>query len=288
MPAPPHYSAEELERQYDVAIGVDDVEGMQDGYRRASDEVAASGRGFLDLEYGPDPLQRLDLFPVPDGAPSPLMVYIHGGYWKGGEKAGRRFPAPFYNDAGIAWAPINYRLSPGCTMDGIVADVRSALAWLYRNAADYGIDPDRIHVAGHSAGGHLTGMALAPGWHAEYGLPEDIVKSACATSGLFDLEPLRRTSHQDNLALDDAMTARNSPVRHPPAIPVPAVVAWGARESDEFRRQSEDYAAALEKAGCAVSLIAAEGHDHFSIMGDMVRPDTPLGGAMLGLVQRAG
>lgn len=287
MATRPHYSAEELERQYDVTVGVDDVDAIQDGYRRASDEVAASGRGVLDLEYGPDPLQRLDLFPVPGGGPAPVMVYIHGGYWKGGEKAGRRFPAPFYNDAGIAWAPINYRLSPSCAMDGIVADVRAALAWLYRNAADYGIDPGGIHVAGHSAGGHLTGMALAPGWHAEYGVPDDIVKGACATSGVFDLEPMRRTSHQDNLALDDAAAARNSPVRHPPAAPVPAVVAWGTRESDEFRRQSEDYAAALEAAGCGVTLIGAEGHDHFSIMGDMVRPDTPLGSAMLGLVRRA-
>ena len=287
MAGRPHYSAEEVERQYDVAIGVDDVDRIQDGYRRASDEVAASGRGLLDLEYGPDPLQRLDLFPPEDAGPSPVMVYIHGGYWKGGGKAGRRFPAPFYNDSGIAWAPVDYRLSPACTMDEIVADVRSALAWLHRNAEKHGIDPGRIHVAGHSAGGHLTGMALAPGWHAAYGVPEDIVKGACATSGLFDLEPLRRTGHQDNLALDDAMTARNSPVRHPPPAPVPAVVAWGTRESDEFRRQSEDYAAALEKAGCAVSLIAAEGHDHFSIMGDMTRPDTPLGRAMLDLVRRA-
>ena len=92
MPAPSHYSADALERQYDVTIGVDGVEGMQDGYRRASDEVAAAGRGHLDVEYGPDPLQRLDLFPVSGGAQSPVMVYIHGGYWKGGEKAGRRFP----------------------------------------------------------------------------------------------------------------------------------------------------------------------------------------------------
>ena len=283
----PHYSAEELERQYDVTIGVDDVDAIQDGYREASDTVAASGGGLLDLAYGPDPLQRLDLFPAPGGGKAPVMVYIHGGYWKGGEKAGRRFPAPVYNDAGIAWAPVNYRLSPGCAMDGIVADIRSALAWIHRTAAGHGIDRDRIYVAGHSAGGHLTGMALAPGWHAEYGVPEDIVKGACATSGVFDLEPLRLTSHQDNLALDDTVTARNSPVRHPPAAPVPAVVAWGTRESDEFRRQSEDYASALEEAGCAVSLIAADGHDHFSLMGDMVRRDTPLGRAMLDLVRPA-
>ena len=280
-----HYSAEEFERQYDATLGVDDLEAIQDSYRRASDRVTASGRGLLDLAYGADPLQRLDLFPAPAG-PAPAMVYIHGGYWVGGDKIGRRFPAPLYNDSGIAWAAINYRLAPGCPMDGIVADVRAALAWIYRNAADHGIDPDRIHVAGTSAGGHLTGMLLAPGWHAAYGVPENVVKGACATSGLFDLAPLRSTSRQDSLALDADMAARNSPILHPPAAPVPAVIAWGVRETDEFRRQSEDYAAALEAAGCEVTRIAAAEHDHFSIMGDIARPETPLGSAMLALVRR--
>ena len=283
--AKPHYSAEELERQYDVTIGVDDVDAIQDRYRRASDVVAASGRGLLDLAYGPHPLQRLDLFPPPGGDPAPLMVYIHGGYWMGGDKIGRRFPAPAYNDAGIAWAPINYRLTPGCAMDDIVGDIRGALAWLHREAAGRGIDPDRILVSGNSAGGHLTGMALAPGWHAEYGVPENIVKGACAISGLFDLAPMRITSHRENLALDEDMATRNSPLFLPPAAPLPVVVAWGARESAEFRRQSEDYAAALEAAGCAVAPIAAEGHDHFSIMGDIARPATPLGIAMLELAR---
>ena len=280
----PHYSADELERQYDVTIGVDDVEAIQDGYRKASDGAIASVRGRLDLEYGPDPLQRLDLFPAAGGDPAPVMVYIHGGYWMGGDKIGRRFPAQIYNDAGITWAPVNYRLAPGCTMDEIVADVRSALAWIHRNAADHGVDPARIHVAGSSAGGHLTGMALAPGWHADYGVPQDLVKGACPMSGLFDLAPMRITSHREVLALDEDMAARNSPVLYPPAAPLPVVVAWGARESEEFRRQSEDYAAVLETAGCAVTPIAAAGHDHFSIMGDMARPATPLGRAMLDLV----
>ena len=285
--ASPHYSAEELERQYDVTIGAGDVDAIQQGYRAASDAVAETGHGRLDLAYGPDPLQRLDLFPA-DGGKAPVMVYIHGGYWVGGDKIGRRFPAPVYNDAGIAWAAINYRLAPRCSMDEIVADVRGALAWLHRNAADHGIDPDSIHVAGSSAGGHLTGMALAPGWHAEYGVPEDLVKGACPMSGLFDLAPMRITSHRESLAMDRETAARNSPLLLPPAAPLPVVVAWGARESAEFRRQSEDYAAALEAAGCDVVPIAAEGHDHFSIMGDMARPDTPLGSAMLGLVDRAG
>lgn len=288
MATRPHYSAEELERQYDATLGVDDLDAIQDRYRRASDEVVASGLGLLDLAYGADPLQRLDLFPVPGGRPSPLMVYVHGGYWVAGDKIGRRFPAPLYNDAGIAWAAINYRLAPGCTMDGIVADVRAALAWLHRNAAEHGIDPDRIHIAGTSAGGHLVGMLLAPGWHAEYGVPENVVKGACATSGLFDLAPLRLTSRQDSLALDEDMAARNSPIHHLPATPIPAVIAWGVKETDEFRRQSEAYAAALERAGCAVTAIAAGEHDHFSIMGDIARPDTPLGGAMLALARRAG
>ncbi len=277
--------ADALERAYDVTIGVADVEGLQEGYRQASEAVVGTGRGRLDLAYGADPLQRLDVF-APDRADAaPIMVYIHGGYWKGGEKSGRRFPAPLFNEAGIAWIPINYRLAPAVAMDSIVADARAALAWIHANARAHGCDPGKICISGSSAGGHLVGMLLAPGWHRDHGVPTDIVKGACAMSGIFDLEPLRHIPIGAHLALDQADARRNSPIGHIPETPCPTVIAWGVKETDEFCRQSEVYADALRARGHTVETIAAEGHDHFSLMGEMGRGGSPIAEAMLALAR---
>lgn len=277
------YDAEDLDRLYDVTIGVADVEGTQERYTRASGAVVEAGLGLLDVPYGDDALQKLDIFAPPDADNAPIMVYIHGGYWKGGEKSGRRFAAPLFNAAGIAWIPINYRLAPAVTMDAIVADARSALAWVRDNARAHGCDPDRICISGSSAGGHLVGMLLAPGWHRDYGVPEDLIKGACAMSGIYDIEPFRLIEMGAHLALDEAGVARNSPIRHIPDRPCPMVVAWGADETAEFRRQSEAYAAALRGRGHTVQTIAAEGHDHFSLMGEMGRSVSPVAAAMLAL-----
>ncbi len=276
-------SAEALDRLYDVTVGVPDVDGLQAGYRAASDAVVAEGAGRLDIAYGGDSLQRLDIFVPTRARRAPIMVYIHGGYWKGGGKAGRRFPAPLYNGAGIVWVPIDYRLAPAVSLDEIVADARAAIGWIHANAAGFGGDPERIVVSGNSAGGHLVGMLLAPGWQDAHGLPADVLKGACAMSGIFDLAPLRRIATGAHLALDDESAARNSPIRRIPEACCPVVVAWGARESSEFRRQSEDYARALVRAGHEVRTIAAEGHDHFSLMGEMARRESEIGRAMLAL-----
>ena len=112
--------------------------------------------------------------------------------------------------------PVEYRLAPAATVDGIVDDARRAVAWFHAHAAEYGCDPAAIHVAGNSAGGHLTGMLAAEGWQAEWSLPADVIASAAPVSGLFDLAPLRRTFANDWLALDDAGARRNSPIHRPP------------------------------------------------------------------------
>ena len=277
------YEVDELERLYDVTMGVPDVEGIQARYREASDAVVDSGLGVLDIPYGDDPLQRLDVFAPSVSGAAPVMVYIHGGYWKGGEKAGRRFPAPLFNDSGIAWISINYRLTPTVTIDAIVDDARSALAWVYANAAGHGCDRDRISISGSSAGGHLVGMLLAPGWHRDYGVPPDVIKGACVMSGVFALEPLRLIPTGAHLALDRDAALRNSPIAQIPETLSPTIVAWGANETDEFCRQSQAYADTLRDWGHVVETVVADGHDHFSLMGEMGRSVSPIARAMLAL-----
>ena len=277
------YPLEELRRQYLTNL----TPGMGDHVRRyeeLSDELARTMPGKLDIAYGAaGPRQTLDIFtPETDGAP--ILVFIHGGYWFFNSKDPRRFPAREFVPRGIAWVPINYRLAPSVPMSDIVADVRNAVKWLYQHGAQYGCDPDRIYVSGNSAGGHLTAELLSDDWPEQYGLPADVVKGACAISGLYELEPLLECEPNEKLRLDLESARHYSPIYHLSGQPTPAIIACGANESDEFRRQTAAYADILKEAGYPVTHIEVAGHDHFSIIGELANPDSPLFRAVTGMI----
>jgi len=262
----------DLNDQYEIESRVEDPEGVQSRYAALSVAAAELPGARLDLAYGTDARQRLDVFAPPQG-PAPALMFFHGGYWRAGSKETRRFPAAAWRERGVAWVPVGYRLAPETTLDEIVADARAALAWLHRNGLEVGCDPGRIHVAGNSAGGHLVAMLAADGWQEAVGVPRDVVRSAVAVSGLFDLAPLRRTFVNEWLHLDRESAERNSPIRFPVRADLPVLLAWGARESVAFSQQSLDYA---RQCGGRVRSMECDGADHFSVIGDFADPDSAL------------
>ena len=269
------YPLEELRRQYLTNL----TPGMGDHVRRyeeLSEELVQSMPGELDLAYGDaGPRQTLDIF-TPATNDAPILIFIHGGYWFFNSKEPRRFPAKVFIPRGIAWVPINYRLVPTVTMTEIVADVRNAVKWIYEHASDHGCDPERIYVSGNSAGGHLTAELLSDDWPNRYGLPADVIKGACAISGLYELEPLLECEPNEKLHLDLESAKRYSPVYHLSQQPTPAIIACGGSETAEFRRQTRSYAELREQAGYPVVHMEVAGHDHFSIIGELANPDSPL------------
>ncbi len=277
------YPLEELRRQYLTNL----TPGMGDHVRRyeeLSEELVRAMPGDLDVPYGTaGPRQMLDIF-TPGTGEAPVLIFIHGGYWYFNSKDPRRFPAKEFIPRGIAWVPINYRLVPNVTMTEVVADVRNAVKWLYEHCADYGCDPGRIYVSGNSAGGHLTAELISDDWPEQYGLPADVVKGACAISGLYDLEPLLECEPNEKLRLDLESARRYSPIYHLSRRPVPAIITCGANESAEFRRQTGSYAERSAQAGYPVTHMEIEGHDHFSIIGELANPDSPLFRAITGMI----
>jgi arylformamidase len=195
------------------------------------------------------------------------------------DKADFSYVARALRPVGAATVVIDYGLVPTIDLDELVRQCRAAVAWVHRHARQWGGDPERITVCGHSAGGHLTAMMLATDWRA-WGLPADVVKGACAISGLYDLEPIRLCYLNHILALTPESARRNSPVHLAPTGRPPLVLAVGGAEGPEYHRQTDDLAAAWRAHGLSIEVMDLAGHDHFSIMGELSSPGTELARAI--------
>ena len=214
------YDQAGLDAQYNNRLRWPDYKEHFANWRTWSEETCRKLPCHLDLAFGPDPMEKLDIFPAAHhitraGAPrlSPIVVFIHGGYWYSLDKADYSYVAEGFRPHGIATAVNNFGLAPDTAMDEIVRQNRAALAWLWRNARTYGADPDRIYVCGHSAGGHLAVMLLATDWPAfGAGLPRDLVKGACSIGGLFDMEAIRLSFLNKTLKMSKEEAARNAPL----------------------------------------------------------------------------
>lgn len=225
----------------------------------------------LDVPYGAAAAERLDLFPARSPG-SPVLVFIHGGYWRALDKADHSFVAPAFVEAGAAVVVPNYALCPAVTIEQIALQTAQALAWVWRNAAEFGGDPSRIAVVGHSAGGHLAAMMLSCRWK-DLGddLPQRLVSGAMALSGVFDLEPVRLTPFLKNdVQLTPASVRRLSPAFFPrPRGPLFALA--GGDESEEFIRQTHlirDQWGPSTVPVCETVI----GANHFTVLHDLADP----------------
>ncbi len=244
-----------------AAVGVARRDQYVADWSARSDEIRKRWQGWRDLRYGAAPRQRLDFFAC--GRPgAPTLVYIHGGYWQMNDKEPYAFLGETLLPAGFNLALAEYTLAPAARLDQIVAEVRAAVAWLIDHAADLGAAADRVFVAGHSAGGHLTAVAMN----------DPRVAGGLAISGIYDLEPIRLNYLNDKLGLDPAEAERNSPILHLPARAARLIVAVGLDELPELIRQSEEYWTAWRGHGLEGRYLPLPGHEHFSILEELAQP----------------
>ena len=233
-----------LDRQYNNRLLVPDFASHFDKWRQASAHARAHAPCVLDVPYGHGAGETLELFPATvraNGASAaPVLVFIHGGYWRALDKSDQSFVAPSFTADGALVVVPNYALAPAVTLEHITLQMVEALAWVWRHAAEYGGDPSRIVVAGHSAGGHLAAMLLSCRWkQVADDLPAQLLAGGLSISGLFDLEPLRHTTFlQPDLKLTPAAVARLSPAFFPRPRNAPLYSVAGGDESEEFIRQA--------------------------------------------------
>jgi arylformamidase len=246
------------------------VQPWQNASERAREQQAC----LLDVAYGTDSTEKLDIFPA-GGSGQAVLVFIHGGYWRSLDKQDHSFLVPAFTQQGVCVVVPNYALCSAqgsTTVEGITLQMVRALAWVCCNIDQYGGDPSRITVAGHSAGGHLAAMMAACQWERfDAALPSQLMRNAMSISGLYDLAPIQHCPYlQTDLQLTNAQVQRCSPAYFvQPRAALTAVC--GADESDEFLRQNSLIETAWGRHHVPVREAMA-GHNHFSILETLIDP----------------
>jgi arylformamidase len=229
LPPPPSYAPEYVNDQYNNGKRADGSKILATWRARAA-VARSTSRVRADIPYGDDAAETFDLFEDPaHGRAQPLLVFIHGGYWRSLSKNEFSWVAPPFVAKGVKVAVVDYGLAPAVPLETIVKQNLRAIAAMWRDAARLGIDRDRIVVSGHSAGGHLTAMMLAARWDEfDPALPRAVVHGGVAISGVFDLEPIRHAPYLNgDLLLTLDRVAALSPLYMTPATQAPLITAVG-------------------------------------------------------------
>jgi arylformamidase len=234
------------------------------------------------VAYGPTEVEKLDIYKTQRWN-APIRIFLHGGAWRGGTAKDSAYPAEMFVTAGAHYVAVDFVSvgNAGGNLMTMADQVRRAVAWVYKNAASFGGDPERLYLSGHSSGSHLSGVVLVTDWQRDFGLPRNIVKGALLMSGMYDLKPVRLSKRSEYVKFTDEMEQALSTQRHLDKLNTPLIVAHGTLESPEFQRQTREFAAAVKAAGKPVQLIVGEGYNHFELPETFGNPYGLIGRAAL-------
>lgn len=266
---------QEIDAAYDVEASVPDFQRYAEFFTNESARARADLKCVLDVRFGPTLAEYMDIFPAKEPG-APLLIFIHGGYWRMLSAKEFSFVARGPVARGCTVAVTNYALCPHVTISEITRQTRAAIAFLTQEAERFNADPERIVVSGHSAGGQQSVMAALTDWPGEYGLGADTVKGAVPISGLFDLSPFPFSWLAPALRLDHPTIVEQSPLFHIPPVAPPLVVAVGGAETDEFLRQSADFLSAWQEAGLRGRSLIEPGLNHFTAIEGFMHAESTL------------
>jgi len=238
------YTQADLDRQYEQRSFAPNADEIIKRYGTASDAVRAKHGEPETLAYGPSEAEALDIY---GGRRDKVVAFVHGGAWA---RMGRRpsaFAAEMFLNAGATYAALGFGLLPSITMTEMVSQVCRALELLRRE-----LKPKRFVLIGHSSGAHLSACALTTLSFLDAGL---------LVSGVYDLEPVRLSSRNSYVRIDEQLEHEYSPIRHVKRIGCPVTVACGEKEGPEFFRQSKEFAEKL-----STPLLVGKGLNHFEMV----------------------
>jgi arylformamidase len=250
-----------LDAAYNNRAVVPDWQGYLDRWRARSEAIYAARPVLRDMRYGSGPRQRIDIFPSGRRG-APAILFLHGGYWQWNDKEGQAFVAEGLLAHGFDVAIGEYSLAPEARMPTICAEAHAMVDWLADELPARGLGGGGLYLSGISTGAHLMALALG---HAA-------ARGALLISGIYDLEPIRLSTLNDAIGMDEGEARTFAPLHAVPSRTAPAVIAFGADERPEIRRQSADYAACLEALGRRARPMPISGCDHFSVLESLADP----------------
>lgn len=237
------------------------------------------------VSYGDSESERFDFYAA-SSEPAPVCLFLHGGAWRQDEAKDYAFPAELFLGAGVHFAAVDFDnvITTGGDLIPMADQVRRAIAFVYRNAASFGGNPNRIFIVGHSSGAHLAAVALTTDWGA-LGLPSDVIKAGVVCSGIFDLVPVSLSARRGYVNFTPHMIESLSPIRHVDRLFCPVLIAYGTHDTPEFQRQSTKFANTATQAAKNVELLVGDGYNHFELIETLGNPYGPLGRAALKLMR---
>ena len=260
---------------YSPRLTVKDYPQIFERWQRGAERARAQTDCYLDVPYGAAESETVDIFRA-RGPSKGLIMFIHGGYWRMLDKRDFSFVAPALAEAGVTVAIPNYALCPKVQVRDIVMQMVQAGAWLYRNGGNFGAPYGRVHVVGHSAGGHLAAMLLACLW-PDYSrdLPKKVVQGALSVSGVYDLtEIVKVPSVNCDVKLSERSAVPVSPAFMPPATDAPLYTAVGSLENEGFHIQNGIIAKRWKRVHRGD--IPCPGDNHFTVLDGLTRPGSAM------------
>ena len=276
------YDQIELDAAYEQVVYQPNILQLNRRWASNSARTRAQIGEPLRRAYGDTPVEQLDIFRT-DKSNAPIFVFIHGGAWIRGEASSYSAPAEMFTRAGAHYVVPDFInvAEAGGSLFPMAVQVCRAISWVWRNAASFDGDPDRLYIGGQSSGAHLAAVALTTDRVAGHGLLADIVKGALCTSGMYELTPVRLSARANYVKFTDAMVEQLSPIRHLDRLGAPLIVSYGTYETPEFIRQAKEFAAAVRDKGKLRELIVAENYSHLDLPETLCNPYGILGDAVL-------
>jgi arylformamidase len=250
-----------LDDSYDNHKAIPESAAMFSVWAERSKAFRSAHSQYLDIPYGPLEREKIDYFSA--GPNTPVVIFIHGGFWQQYSKNNFAFLAEYYLNQGISVAMVDYPIAPQSNMDQIVASSAHAIQFIGQHILQWGGNPENVVLSGWSAGGHLA-ITSMNGMN---------IKAVVATSGIFELEPLIGTFLNDNLQMNLEIAKRNSPILHLPKGKTPIYIFVGESELSEMRRQSNDFADKLKASHYPVELMDVPEKNHFTMLEQFELPE---------------
>jgi arylformamidase len=276
----------ELDDAYDQTKYAPNFQQVMKRYASNSAAMRARVGEPTRASYGPTPIERLEIY-SPGRPNAPIHIHIHGGAWRQRHATDYAFPAEMLMHAGALYVVPDFTSvdETGGDLMPMVEQVRRSIAWTVRNAQSFGGDVTRVYLSGFSSGSHLAGVALLTDWRKDFGLPDDVIRGAVLSSGLYDLKAVRLSARSKYVQFTDEIEESLSTQRHLDRIRTPLVLAHGTYETPEFKRQTRDFATALKAANKPVQFLINENYNHFEMMETFGNPYGLLGRAVLEQMQ---